>query len=872
MSRLRVFVVDPDAQRASILARAVEARGHQAWLFEHGERAIDQFVQEPADAIFVEYALAGRDGVATVEAIRWAPGGRDVRVVLLAHEEPMAAPLQMLALRVDALDALVGPLEASVVSGLIMQLEAAAVADGTLALGDASYALQMSEARPEAPRPLDSDWSDSTTVVVGIARAASPIVDAETDTFAEEATAVGLNVPAVRVASDEESHDLGGEPTRAALFDDQTITEPGQSAGANVTTSARALSANDARALLGLTPLGTRTPEPVTAEPVGVEPRTAPKRSTPTPFRAVGATPASSPEASRPSSVLPPRFASKGSVFKAPARAPARPATPDAQPPSESVQIATDIRRIAAPMRPVDPATADEGRSVVADAAIAGDGWAGALETTPFPVVLHRLAEARATGGLVCTSAPFASRPTVDAEPPTKIVYFRGGVPVHVRSNLVDECLGQLLLRTKRIGHATLDESVRRMERDGRRQGEVLVEMGALAPRDVDDALAEQVRQKLFDLFGWRRGALRFSAALQPPRDVVPLRMALSDIVFEGICAATPATQLLDLMTPRLGEFVVPVAGRIDRFARVRLPADLRDAIERIDGTRALRDVLRSGARPGAIAQLLYALECLDAVRYAHAAQRAAPLEMVPLSVSAERSVDDIDLQDAEPRSAERVRSNAAPQARATHEDEGEWDDVTAPLARSARAERAPETAPAVRIAPVHSVGAVGSVDVRQVQVEAQRVAPFVDDASVTAPRAPVANSVDVDRMFEAERCFRRGNRALERGAMAEALESFGRAVELCPDEGEFVAYLGWAKHSSAPSSVPSTRDALALLERAAVLAPDLHVTHLLLARVAEHAGLRRQAWTEYRRVLELEPSSEARAALERLERLGAGE
>ncbi|GAB4113773.1 MAG: hypothetical protein OHK0013_48990 [Sandaracinaceae bacterium] len=523
-----------------------------------------------------------------------------------------------------------------------------------------------------------------------------------------------------------------------------------------------------------------------------------------------------------------------------------------------------------------DPHTLDESRFVRAQAEQGRTGdWGGSFSTTPFPALLRRIADERASGGLVCTALEGReidrrlARPTVDGGPPTKVVYFRGGVPVHVRSNLVDECFGQLLLRKKRIGMATLEESIRRMHETGGLQGQILVEMGALAPMELGELLAEQVRQKLFDLFGWRHGEHRFSGQLEVPRDGVPLEMALPDMVYEGVCAAMPATLLLDIMTPRLELFVVPVPVRLARFARVRVAHDLRLVLERLDGSMRLRDTLRTGQRPGAVAQLLYALECLGAIELEPTPQLRR-VSLPPLS-SVERPL---------PPPVASVGRVPEPQS---------WDDVTTrqpergrdeplPVVPTSREPLAALAAAAQRngIAAVPSVSLSGLIAQDSGEHDdadrRTRLREVPGPAGMTGPHAPIAapNVLDahVDRMFEAERCFRRGNRLLARGEHRGALAAFERAVELCPDEGEFVAYLGWARHCVDPYGEEATASALRDLARSTELAPDLHVTHLLHGRVLEQAGRLEEARRAYGAVLGLEAGmAEALEALARVER-----
>lgn len=123
-----------------------------------------------------------------------------------------------------------------------------------------------------------------------------------------------------------------------------------------------------------------------------------------------------------------------------------------------------------------------------------------------------------------------------------------------------------------------------------------------------------------------------------------------------------------------------------------------------------------------------------------------------------------------------------------------------------------------------------------------------------------------VDRLFEAERHFRRGCRALERQKLDDALAAFLRASELCPAEGEFLAYVGWARSVASPDDEAATEAALRELAQASELSPGLYVTHLLLARVLRRVRRTGEATRAYERVLGLEPqNAEATESLAQL-------
>ena len=89
--------------------------------------------------------------------------------------------------------------------------------------------------------------------------------------------------------------------------------------------------------------------------------------------------------------------------------------------------------------------------------------FAGTLKQTPLARVLQRLYTTRASGSLLLL------RDNVK-----KIVLLAEGYPVSVRSNLLGECLGQILLEKKLITGDALAASVARMQKEKRQQGQIL--------------------------------------------------------------------------------------------------------------------------------------------------------------------------------------------------------------------------------------------------------------------------------------------------------------------------------------------------------------------------------------------------------------
>jgi len=157
-----------------------------------------------------------------------------------------------------------------------------------------------------------------------------------------------------------------------------------------------------------------------------------------------------------------------------------------------------------------DPAQKREKRAVETTARHFAAGepeLRGSLARQPFARVLQRVYAARMSGALLL------ARNKVK-----KIVNFDKGYPVSVRSNMLSECLGQILLEQRLISAETLAGSLREMKETRKHQGEVLVAMGALSPYNLSRALMLQMESKLLEIFSWSSRPISCSSGGCPTR------------------------------------------------------------------------------------------------------------------------------------------------------------------------------------------------------------------------------------------------------------------------------------------------------------------------------------------------------------------
>jgi hypothetical protein len=144
-------------------------------------------------------------------------------------------------------------------------------------------------------------------------------------------------------------------------------------------------------------------------------------------------------------------------------------------------------------------------------------GLRGTLGALPLPELLRELSLVRATGILSLTHSRAR-----------KAIYLSDGRVVFATSNVASDRLGEVLLREGKITPEQNELSIRALDR-GKRQGRVLVEMGALSPADLWSAVQAQVREIAFSMFRWSE------ESELPARERITVDLDVTGIVLEGM-------------------------------------------------------------------------------------------------------------------------------------------------------------------------------------------------------------------------------------------------------------------------------------------------------------------------------------------------
>jgi len=465
----------------------------------------------------------------------------------------------------------------------------------------------------------------------------------------------------------------------------------------------------------------------------------------------------------------------------------------------------------------------------------------GSFAELPFPALLHQLHGLRAHGVLLLRSGRRR-----------KGVQFRDGRPVAVRSNRVDECLGNLLVRMRVIDRETLQESLRRMKRGEGLQGQILVGMEVLSESDLMEALRYQTEEKLYEIFEWREGEFEFRrGARLVDASTLPSDRSPASIIVEGVRSRLP----LEIVDRALREAAATtvVAGEIPfyRFQDIGTGATHRALLERLGEGVPMRELLdaEEAERRALYGFLMAGL--VELRRSRGPSRRSPPSAQPETGATASRipEADDAGIRAELAAMAERMRDRDFFQildVTASADDE-QVRRAYVDLAKRTHPDRFSGCSEAVRRLAEEVFGLVSQAHER-----------LADAAGREAYRAELARGEreaealeEGRRALAAEQIFQRGEAALRAKRHSQAFEAFRQAVELYPEEGEYLALLGWARYLTAPDDPAARAEARRALKRAAALAPDSEKPYLFLGLLCKGIGRIEQAERMFLRALD---------------------
>jgi Domain of unknown function (DUF4388) len=201
----------------------------------------------------------------------------------------------------------------------------------------------------------------------------------------------------------------------------------------------------------------------------------------------------------------------------------------------------------------------------------------GSLAERDFPSLLLSLYEERWSGQVTLTSAGVGKTITV-----------QDGKMVFASSSSTDDRLGEQLLRRGRISLQQLVDGSSAMS-PGKRLGTILVEQGALTPKDLVAGVVDQTRDIIYSLFLWTEGHYRIQEG-PPSAEAIKLNLSTPDLIVEGI-RRIEAWSRIDRAVGGKEARYERAPGHEQTIAAMTLAPDVRAIVDTLAGPRTVGEM-----------------------------------------------------------------------------------------------------------------------------------------------------------------------------------------------------------------------------------------------------------------------------------------
>ncbi|MCX4243318.1 DUF4388 domain-containing protein [Paraliomyxa miuraensis] len=209
----------------------------------------------------------------------------------------------------------------------------------------------------------------------------------------------------------------------------------------------------------------------------------------------------------------------------------------------------------------------------------------GSLKKVPFPRLIREVARRKLDGSLYLLSGQTK-----------KVVFFSKGQPVFVRSNVLSECLGQILAQEGLITQEQCDQTLEAIRRTGKKQGELLVEMGILSEGNLRYGLEAQLRAKLFEIFSWDDGRYQFKNEAPDQQFGITFKASAEGVIVEAIQDQYTEDRASDVLEPVSSKF--PVAAPSGAYDELPLLPEERFFLTCLDGSRSIAELMDDPGKP----------------------------------------------------------------------------------------------------------------------------------------------------------------------------------------------------------------------------------------------------------------------------------
>jgi CheY-like chemotaxis protein len=183
-----------------------------------------------------------------------------------------------------------------------------------------------------------------------------------------------------------------------------------------------------------------------------------------------------------------------------------------------------------------------------------------------------------------------------------KVLYFQEGRPVFALSNLAADRFGTFLCRVGKITEPDLRAAAGRAQAEGRRTGDLLIEMGLLKDAERMYYVAQQVKAIIYSAFAWEDGEYVLSFQDRAKHEPIQLGLHPAHLISRGIKKLYRTDRLQRLIA--LEDRLIPAADPMFHLADLELETWEAQLLSRITGERTVAELIALAGKP---AHMVYA-------------------------------------------------------------------------------------------------------------------------------------------------------------------------------------------------------------------------------------------------------------------------
>src|SRR4030043_1769733 len=206
----------------------------------------------------------------------------------------------------------------------------------------------------------------------------------------------------------------------------------------------------------------------------------------------------------------------------------------------------------------------------------------GNFKDVGFPKLLVYLNRNRKTGILTVKIPSF-----------TKKVYLHKGDAVFASSTDDDDRLGETLTKMGKITLEQYDRSVELLKKTGKRQGDILVELGYLTPQDIVWGVKYQVKDIIYSLFQLQDAEYEFSERELSSAALITLKMSMGNLIYEGVKRIENLNRIRKEL-PDMNTVLTLSSDPVSLFQDVVFSSSDKKMLFMVDGKKTVKEIIDS--------------------------------------------------------------------------------------------------------------------------------------------------------------------------------------------------------------------------------------------------------------------------------------